>query len=210
MQVGADRIREVVLSLRNFSRLDQAQKKSVNIHEGIDSTLLILQNRLKAKAGMPSIEVIKEYGELPGIECYAGQLNQVFMNLIANAIDALESGISSHLSRVTQDSSGENPSGVLPKEAEPKTIRIWTELKEDCVAIHIADNGSGMTPEVQQQLFHTFFTTKPEGKGTGLGLSISHQIIVERHHGKLLCNSQPGQGTEFTIEIPIRHENRTV
>ncbi|MGL5192524.1 MAG: GAF domain-containing sensor histidine kinase, partial [Chroococcales cyanobacterium] len=210
MNLGTDRIKEIVKSLKNFSRKDPGVFQKADLHAGLDSTLLILSNRLKATGSKPAVKVIKEYGNLPLVPCYPGQLNQVFMNLIANAIDALESGVSSHLSRVTQGSSAENSPGVLPKEAESKTIRIRTELQEDSVAIHIADNGSGMTEEVQEQLFHTFFTTKPEGKGTGLGLSISHQIIVERHHGKLLCTSQLGEGTEFTIDIPIRHDNRTV
>lgn len=210
MNIGTDRIKEIVKSLKNFSRKDSGVFQKADIHAGIDSTLLILSNRLKATGSKPAVTVIKEYGKIPLVQCYPGQLNQVFMNLIANAIDALDSVVSSHLSRVTQGSSVENPLGLLPKEAESKTIRIRTELKENCVAIHIADNGSGMTEEVQNKLFNTFFTTKPEGKGTGLGLSISHQIIVERHYGKLLCTSQPGEGTEFTIEIPIRHENRMV
>lgn len=210
MNLGTDRIKEIVKSLKNFSRKDPGVFQKADIHAGLDSTLLILSNRLKATGSKPQVTVIKEYGNIPLVQCYPGQLNQVFMNLIANAIDALESGGVSQLSPVTQGSSGENSSGVLPKEPESKTIRIRTEVKEDFVAIHIADNGSGMSEEVQKQLFHTFFTTKPEGKGTGLGLSISHQIIVERHHGKLLCTSQPGEGTEFTIEIPIHLEKRTV
>jgi predicted ATPase/signal transduction histidine kinase/tRNA A-37 threonylcarbamoyl transferase component Bud32 len=210
MNLGTDRIKEIVKSLKNFSRKDPGVFQKSDLHAGLDSTLLILSNRLKATGSKPAVTVIKDYGKLPLVQCYPGQLNQVFMNLIANAIDALESGVSSPLSSVNRGSSGENNTVHFAKESESKTIRIRTELQEDCVAIHIADNGSGMTEEVQEQLFHTFFTTKPEGKGTGLGLSISHQIIVERHHGKLLCNSQPGEGTEFTIEIPIRHENRTV
>ncbi len=210
MNVGTDRIKEIVKSLKNFSRKDPGVFQKTDIHAGIDSTLLILSNRLKATGSKPAVTVIKEYGNLPLVPCYPGQLNQVFMNLIANAIDALESGVSSHLSKITSGSSVENTPVVSPKEAESKIIRIRTELKDYCVAIHIADNGLGMSEEVQKQLFRTFFTTKPEGKGTGLGLSISHQIIVDRHHGQLLCTSQPGEGTEFIIEIPIRHENRTV
>ncbi|HEY9835699.1 MAG TPA: ATP-binding protein, partial [Vampirovibrionales bacterium] len=210
MNVGTDRIKEIVKSLKNFSRKDPGVFQKTDIHAGIDSTLLILSNRLKATGSKPAVTVIKEYGNLPLVPCYPGQLNQVFMNLIANAIDALESGVSSHLSKITSGSSVENTPVVSPKEAESKIIRIRTELKDHCVAIHIADNGLGMSEEVQKQLFRTFFTTKPEGKGTGLGLSISHQIIVDRHHGQLLCTSQPGEGTEFIIEIPIRHENRTV
>jgi signal transduction histidine kinase len=187
MKVGADRINQIVLSLRNFSRHDEAEMKSVDIHEGIDSTLMILQNRLKAQGGNPEITVIKDYGMLPLVECYAGQLNQVFMNLISNAIDALE------------EATGKEPS-LLP------SIQIYTEAKgENQAVIHIKDNGAGMTEEVQQKLFNPFFTTKPMGKGTGLGLSISYQIIVEKHGGQLQCFSVPGQGTEFIIEIPIRN-----
>jgi PAS domain S-box-containing protein len=199
MQVGADRIREVVLSLRNFSRLDQAQKKSVNIHEGIDSTLLILQNRLKAKAGMPSIEVIKEYGELPGIECYAGQLNQVFMNLLGNAIDVLEEEGQKHLKmRATVPKmTGDSPGTFTPR------ICIRTERVGDCALIRISDNGSGMTSQTKEHIFEPFFTTKDPGKGTGLGLSISYQIVVEKHHGKIECKSAPGLGTEFLMTLPI-------
>nr|WP_255547291.1 PAS domain-containing protein [Oxynema sp. CENA135] len=189
MQVGADRIREVVLSLQNFSRLDQAQKKPVNLHEGIDSTLLILQSRLKAKGGRPGIEVVKDYGDLPKVECYAGQLNQVFMNLLANAIDALEErGIECDASE-----SGEEP-----------TIAIRTRaIAGNRVEIRIADNGLGMTPNVRRKLFEPFFTTKPPGKGTGLGLSISYQVVVQKHGGQLNCDSTPGRGTEFEIVLPI-------
>ncbi|MCT7991222.1 trifunctional serine/threonine-protein kinase/ATP-binding protein/sensor histidine kinase [Laspinema olomoucense] len=210
MNLGTDRIKEIVKSLKNFSRKDAGVFQKADIHAGLDSTLLILSNRLKATGSKSAVTVIKEYGKLPLVQCYPGQLNQVFMNLIANAIDALESGVSSHWSGVTNGSSEENNSALLPKEPESKTLRIRTEVKENCVAIHIADNGAGMSEEVQKQLFRTFFTTKPEGKGTGLGLSISHQIIVDRHQGQLLCTSQPGEGTEFTIEIPIHPENRTV
>ncbi|MBO0348223.1 PAS domain-containing protein [Phormidium pseudopriestleyi FRX01] len=199
MQVGADRIREVVLSLRNFSRLDQAQKKSVNIHEGIDSTLLILQNRLKAKARMPSIEVIKEYGELPPIECYAGQLNQVFMNLLGNAIDVLEEEGKEHLKmrgKVPKLTNG-SPENFTPR------ICIRTERVGDYAVIRIADNGPGMTMETKQHIFEPFFTTKDPGKGTGLGLSISYQIVVEKHGGQIDCESSPGSGTEFIMTLPI-------
>ncbi|HEY9692014.1 MAG TPA: PAS domain-containing protein [Oculatellaceae cyanobacterium] len=184
MQVGADRIRQIVLSLRNFSRLDEADMKPVDIHEGIDSTLLILHNRLKANPSHTGIEIIKEYGDLPLVDCYPSQLNQVFMNIISNAIDALESG-----------------------EAKPPqpTIRISTEMLADGknVMIRIGDNGSGMPPDVLKRLFDPFFTTKPVGKGTGLGLSISYQII-EKHHGILRCESELGKGAEFVIEIPLK------
>lgn len=191
MRLGADRIREIVQSLRNFSRLDEAAIKEVDIHEGLDSTLMILQNRLKAKSDHPAIQVIKEYGTLPLVECYAGQLNQVFMNILSNAIDALE----------------ERDTQRLPAEmaAHPSTITIRTEpIGSTRIAIRITDNGPGMTAEVQHRLFNPFFTTKPVGKGTGMGMSISYQIITERHGGTLECISQPGQGAEFVIEIPAR------
>lgn len=193
MQVGADRINQIVLSLRNFSRHDEAEMKPVDIHEGIDNTLMILRNRLKAKGGQPDIQVTKEYGELPLVECYAGQLNQVFMNLISNAIDALEDR-----QNITAK--------IMPLSACPLPyLQIRTEAKgNDWVSITITDNGVGMTEEVQQRLFNPFFTTKPLGKGTGLGLSISYQIVVEKHGGVLQCFSVPGQGTQFTIEIPIK------
>jgi signal transduction histidine kinase len=209
MSIGADRIREIVLSLRNFSRLDEAEMKRVNIHEGIDSTLLILQNRLKESPGHPGIKVVKEYGNLPWIECYAGQMNQVFMNILGNAIDALDF----YNQRRT-------PEQI---EADPATITISTELKNGLVSgttvirmddaldqvptveISIRDNGLGISKENQNKLFDPFFTTKPIGKGTGLGLSISYQIVVEKHQGSLRCFSEPGRGAEFLIEIPVRH-----
>jgi two-component system, NtrC family, sensor kinase len=197
MRVGTDRIREIVLSLRNFSRLDEAEFKQVDIHEGIESTLMILNNRLKAKPKHPEIQVIKEYGKLPLVECYPGQLNQVFMNLLANAIDALEEAIGNRslvMGNREESSNYQSPS-----------IRIRTEvLKNNWIAIRIADNGPGMSEEVRERLFDPFFTTKPVGKGTGLGLSISYQIVVEKHSGKFHCHSVPAQGTEFAIEIPIR------
>lgn len=187
LKVGADRIRGIVSSLRTFSRLDEAEVKSVNIHEGIDSTLMILQNRLKAKPGQPEIRVVKEYGSIPLIECHAGQLNQVFMNILANAIDALEEWMDT---------------GQI--EPRSPTICIRTEATAgDRVGIHISDNGPGMPELTRQRLFDPFFTTKPTGKGTGLGLSISHQIVVEKHQGTLECHSSPGQGTEFIIALPI-------
>jgi light-regulated signal transduction histidine kinase (bacteriophytochrome) len=190
MRVGADRIRQIVLSLRNFSRVDQAEVKSIDIHEGLDSTVLILQHRLKNKSTALNIHLIKDYGDLPLVECYAGQLNQVFMNLMGNAIDALED---QHLG-----ASGQGRS-------EPPTIWIQTKrLNSEWVAIRIQDNGSGMTEETRRHLFDPFFTTKPVGKGTGLGLSISHQIITEKHGGQLRCISAPGQGAEFIIEIPVQ------
>ncbi|MBD1936629.1 PAS domain S-box protein [Microcoleus sp. FACHB-68] len=187
MKVGAERIQEIVRSLRNFSRLDEAQMKEVNIHEGIDSTLMILNSRLRAKSTSPAIEVIKEYGDLPLVECYAGQLNQVFMNLLTNAIDALEE----------RDSRGASLQ-------QSRQIRIRTSLvNKNKLIISIADNGYGISESAQQKLFDPFFTTKPIGKGTGLGLAISYQIVVEKHKGSLQCVSQVGRGTEFIIEIPI-------
>ncbi len=186
MQLGTDRIRSIVSSMRNFSRLDQSEMSPACIHEGIDSTLLILQHRMKANGKLPAIELIKEYGDIPLVECYIGQINQVFMNIISNAIDALR----------TQDSKNE----II---ANP-TLWIRTEVtKYDRVVIRIIDNGSGMEAEVKTKIFDHFFTTKPVGKGTGLGLSISHQIVVEKHRGELQCISNPGEGTEFIISLPI-------
>jgi signal transduction histidine kinase len=196
MKIGTNRIQQIVLSLRNFSRLDEADMKTVDIHEGIDSTLLILHNRLKAKPGCAEIQIIKEYGELPLVECYAGQLNQVFMNILSNAIDALE-----------------NPNGQC-HVGEPQTtgiIKICTKIKnEQYITVKISDNGFGMSQEVQKRIFDPFFTTKPVGKGTGLGLSISHQIITEKHQGKIQCSSEIEQGTEFYIDIPICQAKRSV
>ncbi|HIK27587.1 MAG: response regulator [Oscillatoriaceae bacterium SKW80] len=184
MKIGIERIRSLSVSLRNFYRADSLQKLAFNIHEGIDSTLLILGHRLKANNERPAIEVILKYGKLPLVKCYPGQLNQVFMNLIANAIDAIEE----------KDW----------KSVSIPTIRISTEvIKEDWVAIRIVDNGCGMTPEVKQRLFEPLFTTKPRGKGTGLGLSISRQIVEEKHGGRLTCISEEGEGSEFVIELPI-------
>ncbi|OKH36989.1 hypothetical protein NIES2101_36700 [Calothrix sp. HK-06] len=180
MMVGAERIREIVLSLRTFSRLDEASMKAVNLHSGIDSTLLILQSQLKTKAGV-EIQVIKNYSDLPNVECYPGQLNQVFMNVLCNAIDALETG---------------------SNESIPM-IQVRTELREQKrVVITIADNGPGIPESVHQNIFNPFFTTKPIGKGTGLGLSISYQIVVDKHGGIFKFKSVPGE-TEFWIEIPI-------
>ncbi|MEG4864223.1 PAS domain S-box protein [Microcoleus sp. CZ3-B2] len=192
MKVGADRIRDLVVSLRNFSRLDESQMKLVDIHEGIESTLLILQHRIKANVVRPAIEIIKEYGNFPPVECYVGQLNQVFMNLLGNALDALEEYNSSHSSQEIY--------------SRHNRIRISTSANSDTVTIRIADNGMGINQEVIGKLFDPFFTTKPVGKGTGLGLSISYQIIVEKHRGKLQCISAPGEGAEFVIEIPICQE----
>lgn len=201
MQLGAERIRQIVLSLRNFSRLDQAEMKPVDLHDGLDSTLLILQNRLKARPGYPGILVVKEYGDLPPVECYAGQLNQVFMNLLSNAVDAVDNRESFRSQQISEQRSLE--------ESYLGTIRIRTELlNKDWVTINIGDNGPGMSETVLSKLFDPFFTTKPPGKGTGLGLSISYQIVVEKHGGQLKCFSIPGQGSEFVIEIPIQQQQK--
>ncbi len=191
MQVGTERIREIVKSLRIFSRFDEAEIKEVDLHEGIDSTLMILFNRLKAKPDRPAIEVVKHYGQLPKLECYPGQLNQVLMNLLSNAIDAVEE-------RNKQRSYEEI-------QNDPNRIEIYTEFKNsDLITIRIVDNGFGIPVEIQDKLFNPFFTTKEVGKGTGLGLSISHQIIVEKHGGTLRCRSEAGRGAEFIIDIPRR------
>ncbi|MEH2058817.1 MAG: AAA family ATPase [Nostoc sp.] len=196
MKVGSSRIRNIVLGLRNFSRLDEAEMKCVDIHEGIDNTLMILQHRLKEKSDRSEIEVIKEYGKLPEISCYPGQLNQVFMNILSNAIDALEESF------VIRHGSLVNDNRHIRKDKGQ--IRIYTELTDlNTVKLKFVDNGSGITEAVQQKIFDPFFTTKLVGNGTGLGLSISYQIVVEKHQGSLICNSTPKEGTEFVIEIPV-------
>jgi GAF domain-containing protein len=191
MQIGTDRIREIVASLRNFSRLDEADYKAVDIHEGLDSTLMILQNRLKPAGEDLGVQIIKDYEPMPAVECYPGQLNQVFMNLLANSLDALEE----QRSRRTLEENAQNPS----------IIRITTALvhNNQWVKISISDNGPGIRAEVSDRLFDPFFTTKPVGKGTGLGLSISYQIVTDKHGGRLYCNSELGHGAEFVIEIPV-------
>jgi signal transduction histidine kinase len=182
MKMGVNRIQEIVLSLRNFSRLDESEYKSVNLHDGLESTLLILQHRFKVTHERPEIKLLKQYdATLPSIECAAGLVNQVFMNLISNAIDAMESA------------------GV----AQPE-IQICTALQDHGVQIRIIDNGTGIPADIQSRLFDPFFTTKPVGKGTGLGLSISYQIITEKHGGKLECHSTPGIGTEFRVWLPLQ------
>ena len=190
MQTGCERIVEIIQALRNFSRTDEAKIKPADIHEGLETTLLMLNSRLKAKPNWQGIEVIKKYGELPKIKCHPGLLNQVFMNILANAMDALEE--SSSLAKNTTNS-------TFP------TITIKTEtIDNKTICIRIEDNGPGIPEDNIVRLFDPFFTTKPVGKGTGLGLSISHQIVVEKHNGKLQCLSEPGKGSEFIIEIPIR------
>ncbi|XHX78026.1 MAG: sensor histidine kinase [Stenomitos frigidus ULC029] len=194
MQVGTDRIRGIVTSLRNFSRLDEAQVKAVDLHEGLESTLLILQHRLKAKVHCPTTVLVRAYGDLPLVECHPGPLNQVFMNLLVNALDALEES---------------NPNRTYQAiKAQPNQITIRTTVIDaEWVEIAIADNGSGMPEAIRQHIFDPFFTTKSAGKGTGMGMSISYQIITEKHGGKLNCSSTVGKGTEFTIQIPLKLKN---
>ena len=190
MKMGTQRIRQIVLSLRNFSRMDEADFKAADIHEGIDSTLMILQHRFKAKPECPEIQIIREYDKLPLVECYPGPLNQVFMNILVNAIDALEELNHKRTYEQIQD----NPNCII--------IRT-SVIDSQSVQIAIADNGPGIPEDVQKRIFDPFFTTKPVGKGTGMGMSISYQLITGKHKGKLKCFSQPGKGTEFVIQIPI-------
>ncbi|MBD2447422.1 GAF domain-containing protein [Nostoc sp. FACHB-152] len=192
MKMGSDRIVEIVKSLKNFSRHDGTQMQTVNIHDGIEGTLMILRHRLKATTHHQTIEILKDYGELPLIECYPGQLNQVFMNILVNAIDALE------------EMGNREPSTTTPHSLLPTPqITIRTQNLDDrWVVIRIADNGPGMKEEVIRRIYDPFFTTKGIGKGTGLGMAISHQIIVDIHKGILKCRSQPGEGTEFWLQIP--------
>ncbi len=191
MKEGVQRIRNISTSLRTFSRADSDRKVSCNIHDGIDSTIMILKHRLKASEDRPDIQVIKDYDNLPELECFIGQLNQVFMNLLANAIDALEE---SNVGRT-----------YIEIEANPNQVLIQTTLTEDKnhLLIRIKDNGVGMSTDVQQKIFDHLFTTKPVGQGTGLGLSIARQIVVEKHGGTLEINSSLGKGSEFIIKLPI-------
>ena len=209
MKMGSSRIRNIVLGLRNFSRLDEAEMKPVDIHEGIDNTLMILQHRLQEKSNLPEIEVVKEYGKLPEVICYPGQLNQVFMNILSNAVDALEESFAIAHPALVNDK--EKITKGIDASAAPHKVRkihIFTELTDSNTAIiRIADNGSGMTKAVQQKIFDPFFTTKSVGSGTGLGLSISYQIIVDKHKGSLTCDSSLGKGTEFVIEIPMQQSD---
>lgn len=203
MRVGTNRIREIVLSLRNFSRLDESDFKESDIHQGLDSTLMILQNRLKSKTinfeskqyEIYDLEVLKKYGNLPLVDCYPGQLNQVFMNILSNAIDALEERDKLR----TREDIAQNPG----------QISIETELTpSNTIRIRIKDNGIGIPEPIQNRIFDPFFTTKDVGKGTGLGMSISYQIITDRHKGSIYCMSSPGQGSEFIVEIPIHQKPR--
>ncbi|KAF3889772.1 MULTISPECIES: sensor histidine kinase [Nostocales] len=191
LELGSDRIRQLVVSLRNFSRLDESGTQIIDLHEGIESTLLILQHRLKPRPEHPGIQVVRDYGQLPHVECYPSQLNQVFMNIFGNAIDALEErDLHRNMDEI---------------RAHPSQISIRTEqLPNHDIAISISDNGCGIEENICPQLFEPFFTTKPVGKGTGLGLSISYQIVTQKHGGKIYCQSTLGRGTEFTIQIPVR------
>ncbi|MEM9539480.1 MAG: response regulator [Cyanobacteria bacterium P01_E01_bin.42] len=181
MQTGAERIRTIILNLRNFARLDEAEIKQVNVHEGLDSTLSILQHRLKPRDDRPEITIERNYGDIPHVTCYPGQLNQVFFHLLNNAIDAFDEW-----------------------ETEQPQIAITTDVTvEERVRICIGDNGKGIAEDLQPRLFDPFFTTKSVGKGVGLGLSIGHQIIVEKHAGFISCESSPGKGATFTLELPL-------
>ena len=200
MQVGTDRIRDIVLSLRNFSRMDEADLKSVDIHEGIESTLMILQHRLKGNSQTRAVEIVRDYAQLPLIDCYPGQLNQVLMNLLSNAIDAIEDMSEARISNRSAELDSE-----LESDSKGGRIEIRTSLfGSDWVEIAIADNGPGIPETIQEKIFDPFFTTKPVGKGTGLGMSISYKIIVEKHNGKLDVASTAGQGTDFLVRIPIK------
>ncbi|MGB7708739.1 MAG: PAS domain-containing protein [Microcoleus sp.] len=198
MKTGATRIRDIVKSLRTFSRLDEAGLKEIDLHENIESTLVILQNRLHGRAGEPEIHLTKNYGKLPLVECYCGLLNQVFLNLLINAIDAIEQ---------RRLSLGTRQCRVPTEELDYiGGITITTSItSENQVIVSIQDNGCGMNSEVQEQIFNPFFTTKPVGKGTGMGLATSYQIVTENHRGNLRCFSTPGEGTKFAIELPISH-----
>jgi len=185
MKIGTERIRGIVQSLRQFSHMDEAEMKTVDIHQGIDSALMLLQHRLQENARRPKIIILKDYAQLPLVECYPSSLNQVFMNLLTNAVDAIEDGVDRHTPAImirTRRSAG------------------------DRVSISIADNGPGIPDAVRAKLFDPFFTTKPVGKGTGLGLSISYQIVVEQHGGTLECQPRRDRGAEFVVEIPVRQQ----
>jgi signal transduction histidine kinase len=207
MRVGTQRIADIVVSLKNFSRLDEQELKTVDIHEGIDSTLLILQHRLRsegdcasasAKGDHPEIEVIKNYGQLPKFKCYVSQLNQVFLHILNNSIDALQN--KSYPRRITISTEVSNEYCSIVRDKKQHTT--------SCIVIKIADNGHGMSEETQQRIFDPFFTTKPVGSGTGLGLAISHQIVVEKHRGQIRCISELGQKTEMIVELPLIMSNR--
>lgn len=190
MQLGTNRIKEIVLSLRNFSRTDESEYKLVDLHNGIESTIVMLGHRLHKNLKRPAINIIRDYSNLPMVECYASQMNQVFMNILANSIDAIE------------EKSINRKSGEL--DQAPDRIEIQTTLMDQkFVSIRFLDNGIGIDPVIQKKLFDPFFTTKPVGMGTGIGLSISYQIVTKQHRGTIECISSIGKGTEFIIKIPI-------
>ncbi|NJK74906.1 MAG: HAMP domain-containing histidine kinase [Microcoleus sp. SU_5_6] len=198
MQAATDRIQSMSKSLRTFSRADTDRKVKANLHEGLESTLLILKYRLKASEKRPEINIIRDYGNLPEIECFPGQLNQVFMNILANAIDVFDEMTQTH--------------SFAELKANPQQITIRTEIADDSlrdsfasrVQIRILDNGTGMSEDVKAQIFDNLFTTKAVGKGTGLGLAIARQIVVEKHGGSIEVDSTLGKGTEFTIQLPVK------
>ena len=190
MKIGTKRIREIVLSLRNFSRIDEAEFKAVDIHEGIESTLIVLQHRFKVQPKGPEIQLIREYDKLPLVECYSGLLNQVFMNILVNAIDSLEEANAKLADQQIQDRLN-------------KIVIRTSVIDTESVQIMVVDNGCGIPENIRPYIFDPFFTTKPVGKGTGMGLSISYQIITEKHKGQLKCFSEVGQETKFVIQIPI-------
>lgn len=192
MHQGIGRLKDISLSLRTFARADISSKVKFDIHEGIDSTLMLLKHRLKDQGDRPKIEVVTQYGELPPISCYPGQLNQVFMNIIANAIDAFDDLYENR-----------SPKGIATVDEQIITITTFCDRQQEAVTICIEDNALGMPPEVQARIFEQSFTTKPVGKGTGLGLAISYQIIVDKHNGNINCLSTSGQGTKFIITLPI-------
>jgi signal transduction histidine kinase len=197
LTLGSERIRSIVLSLRIFSRLDEADIKTVNLHDGLDSTLIILNNRLKAQPNRPEIQIIKDYDRLPLVECYPGHLNQVFMNVLANAIDALE-----------ERYQHETQTNAAPSSWQPKLI-LKTEQTNGYIHIVISDNGCGISDAIRDKIFDPFFTTKPVGQGTGLGMSISYEIIVKKHLGSIDVWSTSGEGTTFRIELPLNLGDRT-
>jgi len=205
MQEGARRISEIVQSLRHFSRLDEAKCKQVNLDQGIDSTVLILKHRLTQQGNRPPIQLVKDYGQLPLVKCYPGQLNQVFMNILSNAIDALDDAHNTAYLSGLPSTKTRNFQNTSKTHSQPSPmIRIHTEFVEpNWAIIRITDNGAGIKAEVQSRIFDPFFTTKPVGQGTSLGLSISYQIIVDKHGGQLQCHSHPPHGTEFVIKLPV-------
>lgn len=207
MQVGTNRIQSIVLSLRNFSRLDEGEIKEVNIHEGLENTLLLLNHRLTASPDHPRIELVKQYGNLPAVHCYPSQLNQVFMNLLSNAIEALEECCANnlpkpHLQGPSQDEHKGIEATITPKTEPTITVKTYQPTAAQ-IQIDICDNGPGIPKPIQQKLYDPFFTTKPVGKGTGLGLAISYQIVTETHQGQLFCQSESEIGTTFSVIIPI-------